>query len=134
VAEAGRQIAAEREANLTFTTNFADADGQDLLLASGSVQYVGDLGEMLRGLQRPPKHLLINRLPLYDGPRFVTLQNEGPVFCPQYIFNRDEFVNSLGTAGYELVDVWDDPVDSAVIPFHVTVVPYQGMYLNSAHR
>jgi putative methyltransferase (TIGR04325 family) len=129
IAEAGRQVAAEQEAELFFTSKFEDADGQHLLLASGSVQSVEDLGEMLRSLRRPPEHLVINRLPLYDGPRFVTLQNAGSVFSPQYVFNRDEFVGSLNAAGYELIDVWDDLVDACIIPFHVTVAPYQGLYL-----
>jgi putative methyltransferase (TIGR04325 family) len=132
VVEAGRQIAAERAADLAFTTSFAEADGRDLLVASGVIQYVEDLGGMLRDLRRPPRHLLLNRVPLYDGERFVTLQNEGSVFCPQWMFNREEFLGSLLAAGYELVDGWDDPAEGCSVPFHATVAPYSGLYLTCA--
>jgi putative methyltransferase (TIGR04325 family) len=83
----------------------------------------------LRGLHQPPRHVLINRLPLDDGPAFVTLQNAGSAFCPMYVFNYDEFIDSLVAAGYELVDTWDDLVDGCIIPFHNKAVPYRGFYL-----
>jgi putative methyltransferase (TIGR04325 family) len=131
IIEAGKRIAAERKADLRFTTTFDDAAGQDLFLAGGSVQYVEDLGRLLRGLQRLPKHVLVNRLPVYDGPRFVTLQNGGPVFYPQYVFNHDEFIASLGAAGYELVDSWDN-IMPADVPFHAKSFQHQGMYFSLA--
>jgi putative methyltransferase (TIGR04325 family) len=129
ISEVGRQVATERDADVRFTTSFEEADGEDVLLASAIVQDVGDLGDMLRGLQRPPRHVLINRLPLDDGPAFVTLQNAGSAFCPMYVFNYDEFIDSLVAAGYELVDTWDDLVDGCIIPFHNKAVPYRGFYL-----
>jgi putative methyltransferase (TIGR04325 family) len=129
ISEVGRQIAVERNASIGFTTSFEEADGEDVLLASAIIQDVGDLGDMLRGLQRPPRHVLINRLPLDDGPAFVTLQNAGSAFCPMYVFNHDDFIDSLRAAGYELVDVWDDLVDGCIIPFHDKAVPYRGFYL-----
>jgi putative methyltransferase (TIGR04325 family) len=73
--------------------------------------------------------VLINRLPLYEDAPFVTLQNGGSVFYPQYVFNRDEFVGSLDAAGYALVDLWNDPLEACVIPFHDKAVPYYGLYL-----
>jgi putative methyltransferase (TIGR04325 family) len=133
IAEVGRQIAAERNASIDFTTSFEEADGQDVLLASGVLQDVGDLGEMLRGLRRPPNHVLINRLPIYDGPPFVTLQNAGSAFCPMYVFSRNDFIASLDAAGYELVDTWDDLVDGCFIPFHDKHVPYRGFYLKRSN-
>jgi putative methyltransferase (TIGR04325 family) len=127
IVQAGERIAEERKAALDFTTTFDDAAGQDLFLAGGSVQYVEDLGRLLRSLRRLPNHVLVNRLPLYDGPRFVTLQNGGPVFYPQYVFNRDEFIASIGAAGYELVDSWDN-MAPAVVPFHAKSFQHQGLY------
>jgi putative methyltransferase (TIGR04325 family) len=129
IVDAGRQIAAEREGNLCFTTTFEAVDDQDLLFASGSIQYVENIGHMLRGLRRPPRHVLINRLPLYEDAPFVTLQNGGSVFYPQYVFNRGEFVDSLDAAGFALVDLWNDPLEGCVIPFHDKAVPYYGLYL-----
>jgi putative methyltransferase (TIGR04325 family) len=81
-------------------------------------------------LEKCPNHLLINRLPLYDGKQFVSLQNGGKVFYPQYIFNRKQFIDSLTDIGYKLVDIWEDRVDSCIIPFHsgYSVPVYSGLY------
>lgn len=81
-------------------------------------------------LAEKPQHLLINRLPLYDGEQFVTLQNGGQVFYPQYVFNQSDFINSLIDLGYELVDRWEDHELTCIIPFHPdqSVHFYHGLY------
>lgn len=105
------------EANLYFTENAEEANGTDIFLASGSLQYIDDFATMIGSLERKPKHLLINRLPLYDGKRFVTLQNGGEVFYPQYVFNKNEFISSLEKLGYEVKDLWKDFSGGCFIPF-----------------
>ncbi|AFY91640.1 methyltransferase, TIGR04325 family [Chamaesiphon minutus] len=122
--------ASNKDPRLTFTTDFGLANGADLFLASGSVQYDKDLAAKINGLEIQPKHILINRLGLYEGKRFVTLQNGGKVFYPQFIFNRREFIESFTSIGYELIDIWEDNVDSCYIPSHPQVhVPcYYGLY------
>jgi putative methyltransferase (TIGR04325 family) len=65
-----------------------------------------------------PRHILIDQLPLYDGPRFVTLQNGGLVRYPQYVFNRSEYLRTIANLGYELVDSWDCRNFSCIVPFH----------------
>lgn len=119
-----------KDPRLTFTTDFGLANGTDILLASGSVQYDKDLAAKIDGLERKPKHILINRLGLHEGKRFVTLQNGGKVFYPQFIFNRSEFIDSFTAIGYELIDFWEDNIDSCHIPSHPEVhVPcYYGLY------
>jgi putative methyltransferase (TIGR04325 family) len=118
-----------RDPRLTFTTNFELASGSDIFLASGSIQYDEDIALKLKALAEKPKHILINRLGLYDGKKIVTLQNGGKVFYPQYIFNRKEFINSFKLIGYELIDIWEDNVDSCSIPFQEVHVPcYHGLY------
>jgi len=99
----------------------------DIFLASGSVQYVVSLVDVLPGR---PRHLLINRLPIYDGPTYVTLQNRGSVFFASYVFNRQELFSSMTALGYKLIDLWDDDVDSCIIPFHPheSVEHYHGIY------
>jgi putative methyltransferase (TIGR04325 family) len=120
-----------KEPRLTFTTDFELASGSDIFLASGSIQYEEeDISRKINILKEKPKHILINRLGLYEGKKIVTLQNGGRVFYPYYIFNRSEFVNSLELIGYELIDVWEDNVDSCYIPFHpeVDVPCFYGLY------
>jgi putative methyltransferase (TIGR04325 family) len=122
--------AGNKDPRLTFTTDFELASGSDIFLASGSIQYDEDIALKLKVLEEKPKHVLINRLGLYEGKKIVTLQNGGKVFYPQYIFNRSEFINSFKLIGYELIDIWEDNVDSCYIPFHpeVNVPCYSGLY------
>ena len=89
-------------------------------LAAGSLQYIEapPFGASLAALCVRPRHLLLNKLPLYEGKQIVTLQNGGPAFHPQYVFNRKDFIDSVCAAGYELIDQWDVPSHPGRIPFH----------------
>jgi putative methyltransferase (TIGR04325 family) len=129
----GQKLARERAAvGLRFTANREEADGADVLLAAGVLQYVErpGLGEWLGSLARPPRHLLLNKLPLTGGTAFVTLQNGGPHFIAVHVFNREEFVTSITNRGYELVDSWEDRVHRCEVPFHpdLSVPSYSGLY------
>ncbi len=123
----------ENAASISFTNDFASADGSDVLIAAGSLQYIEkpSLSVMLRRLVQQPAHILLNKLPLYDGPQFVTLQNGGPSFHPQYVFNRKEFVSSLEAIGYNLKDHWSVPTHAGYIPFHPenSFPCHSGLYL-----
>jgi putative methyltransferase (TIGR04325 family) len=130
IANIGRELAGRREAsNLSFTCDYRVVNNQDVFIGSGSIQYVENLSQMLTSSQKP-RHLLINRLPLYNGDQFVTLQNGGKVFYPQYVFNKNIFIKGLETIGYELVDFWENQGDSCIIPFHLdkSVKCYAGLY------
>ena len=117
--------------SLSFTTDFTEANGKNIFIASGSLQYVASFSASISRLKKQPNHLLINRLPLYDGKQFVTLQNGGKVFYPQYVFNRKQFIDSLTDIGYKLVDMWEDNLDSCIIPCYpeYSVPTYSGLYL-----
>lgn len=131
IAKLGKQIAEQRRiGNLYFTHELQDVDGQDILIASGSMQYIENISQILT-ISEKPQHLLINRVPLYDGHKFVTLQNGGKVFYPQYVFNKTEFIDELEGVGYQLVDIWENQGDACIIPFHVdkSVDHYYGLYL-----
>lgn len=134
VVERGRELAEARGyTQLRFTCRLDDAEGSDVLLAAGALQYIEapSLAELLGGLKRKPTHLLLNKLPLYDGPAYVTLQNGGPVFVPQHVFNRGELVSQLEQLGYQLADAWDVPGFSTQIPFcpDRSVPRFSGVYL-----
>ncbi len=132
VREAGKKLASERgAAQLTFSGDPSEADGADILLCSGSLQYVESpsLAAMLGSLARKPKHVLVNKTPLHDTATFVTLQNIGTAFCPYRIFKREEFVRSVEHLGYRLVDSWPSS-GSCLIPYHPghSVAEYSGAY------
>jgi putative methyltransferase (TIGR04325 family) len=113
----GREIQTRRAApHLEFETGFAAADGASILISSGCIQYVETpLSAQLRALRNHPRHLLLNKVPLYDKETRVTLQNTGTSFSPYWLFNRLEFIDDLTCLGYELVDEWPCPERSVQI-------------------
>jgi putative methyltransferase (TIGR04325 family) len=131
IVEEGLRIAEQRSVqSLHFTNDFKNVAQYEIMLASGSIQYVESLADMVSSVQMP-KHLLINRLPLHEDIQFVTLQNGGKVFYPQYVFKKSKFIRELNNIGYELIDLWDDLITSCHIPFHPdkSVPCYKGLYL-----
>jgi putative methyltransferase (TIGR04325 family) len=130
IAKVGKQIAEQRGIdNLDYTHELKDVEGKDIFIASGSMQYIEDISHIL-SVSEKPRHLLINRTPLYNGNQFVTLQNGGKVFYPQYVFNKTAFIDGLERIGYKLVDIWENQGDTCIIPFHPdrSVDRYYGLY------
>lgn len=132
IIKAGKNLAETVESQgLSFTLNFADAEGANALLTSGTLQFIEpSLADLLKPLEIKPKHILINHVPFYDGEEFVTLQNIGYAFSPYKIQNRADFLGSLANFGYELVDSWQIN-RTCSIPFHPErfVNAYHGFYL-----
>jgi putative methyltransferase (TIGR04325 family) len=104
---------------LTFTERQADADGVDILFAAGSLQYLEyTLHDLLAGLDRLPKHLLLNSVPIHTSASYFTVQNMGTACCPYRITAEREFVDGLKAMGYTMQDRWENPHRSCEIPFH----------------
>jgi putative methyltransferase (TIGR04325 family) len=116
----GINVAKREDAiGLSFTTRFSDCDGANILLASGSLQFLPEsFDSLLKSVSILPAHILVNRTPLSDHEAFVTLQDTGPALCPYRIFHRETFVHSVEALGYELVDSWKNPDFTCYIPFH----------------
>lgn len=136
VTEAGRalaQVMSEGD-RIRFTTRFEDADGCDLLLAAGCLQYIDEpLHARLARLRHPPAHVLLNGLPLHPSRSFVTLQNIGTAFCPYRVFRRADFLSEMAGVGYHVRDEWLNPEKSMAVPFHddARVSSYSGLYLRT---
>lgn len=132
IIRAGAELARARGATaLSFTQDIADADGFDLLLANGSLQYVETpFAESLSALRQRPRHLLINKLPVYGGPAFVTLENTIHSYNPYRVGNRAAFVDSVVSQGYSLADEWQTPDVTCHIPLHRerSIEAYSGFY------
>lgn len=121
VIASGREWAAEHDSlrRLTFTSDPQAADGYDILLASGSLQYLDyTLADVLAGLRQPPRHVIVNLLPVHPTHAFFTLQNMGTAYCAYRISAEREFVNALAVQGYSLRDRWDNPDRHCRIPYH----------------
>lgn len=121
VIKAGQVYAQEQNRNtIHFCSSIDYAEGADILLSSGTLQYIESpsLSESLSKLKKMPKHILISKIPLFDGKSFVTIQNASASFVPQYVFNKKHFIDSLASLGYELIDIWNDPSRKCIIPLH----------------
>ncbi len=133
IVAAGLDLARQQGSAVQFTTDFAAADGSDVFLASGSIQYVGSLASSLAALRHKPTHLLLGRFPLCEGPSFVTLQNGGKVFYPVHVASREAFIQSIVDVGYRLVDHWKDLGEPVAVPFHpeFKTMSFHGMVFRS---
>jgi putative methyltransferase (TIGR04325 family) len=114
VARAGRARAeAAGERALSFTTSFEDLDAlrPDVVLSCGALQYVEEplLWDVLSRAKQKPAHVLLNKLTVYDGDDFVSLQNIGVGFAPHWVWNRRRLVERFERAGYALEDTWSVP-------------------------
>lgn len=116
IAKKGRERC-EGQKNLEFVTDLGQIDTADVVLAIGSAQYV-HLFDLLSQSAISPRYILIGQILLHDGPEFVTLQNGGRVYYPQYVFRRAEFIDRAVRAGFRVHDIWHDSTNGCVIPFH----------------
>lgn len=132
IVAAGREVAAERNANLEFTSELESLPICDILHSAGALQYIEHgVPGFLEKVQRLPQHLLLNKIPLTDGDAFWTIQNFGSSISPYRIYNKAEFLNYFSGFGYEVRDNWEVPDFSCDIPFHPdkSVLRCQGFYL-----
>lgn len=118
--KAGRDVCADIP-NIRFVDDLAELKDAhvDVVLVIGSMQYVESLDVLAPILERTsrPRHILIDQVSLYEGQRFVTLQNGGLVYYPEFIFNRVEYINDFTERRYSLIDFWDCD-ENYTIPFH----------------
>ncbi len=116
----GRQLALERhEHRLRFTDSLQDAEGADVFLASGSSHYFeAPLPELLRSLNRRPKHVILNRSPVTNRPPVVTIQDGRTYLVACKIHNIDEIMHGFESLNYVCVDSWTASDLSLSIPFY----------------
>ena len=131
VLDAGRRIAdQERASGLSFTTSFDQLAGADILLSAGALQFIENPFEILRLAIGLPRHMLLNKIPVYNKPHMVTIQNMGTSFCPYHLFNRDQIIRDVEALGYEMVDSWQNPALGCFIPFYpeYSIDAFSGFY------
>ena len=131
VAALGTKVAEEAGATqLRFTTELTRLPEADVFLAAGSLHFIPGPFKLLRSVSTLPKHLLINKVPAYDLPSAVTLENMGSAFNPYQLFNRAEFVGEFESMGYQIADQWCSPDLSCEIPLFPehSIRGYTGFY------
>jgi putative methyltransferase (TIGR04325 family) len=114
----GEAMALEQGAQgLAFTSELHDGRDADVLLSAGALQYVDmKMSDVIAGMGHRPAHIIVNKLPIYEGPTFVTVQSTGRAFHPYRIFNRAEFVEDVLALGYRVVDDWSNREQTCRIP------------------
>jgi putative methyltransferase (TIGR04325 family) len=105
---------------LSFVTDLQGAHAEcDILIAAGSLQYFADgrPAQLLERLAAKPRHILLNKLPLYDGEDYVTTQNIGEgCYSPLHVYNQTRFIREVEGSGYELLDRWPVHERSLYLP------------------
>jgi putative methyltransferase (TIGR04325 family) len=133
VVAAGAERARERgETALQFTSEPRDANGVDVLVTQGTLQYIETpFAAIIGGLARKPRHIIINKTPMAPEREYITLQNIGVTYCPYRIAREGDLAESLVGVGYELVDTWENASDfRKELPFtRATRVRWFGHYL-----
>ena len=120
--------------NLHFTTDRSAADGCSVYLTNGALQYIEpDLPEILGLLSAKPQHVLVNRVPMYEGRRYYTVQSSSHSFVAHKTINASQFVREMQELGYRLVDQWSLP-RSMHVYFHpeCDVPNFRGFYFRRA--
>ena len=130
---AGRDKAeADGLGSLKFVDDIEQLPGTDILLASGLLQYLDiPFPIFLSKIPVLPRHLLINKVALWERETTVTLENFGVALVPYQIRNREEFLASVCGLGYRTVDSWKIDALSHKIQTHVELGPWQseGFYM-----
>lgn len=132
IVKVGVELARERPSGgLAFTSDVADARGCNIFLAAGALQYVEEsLPALLTRIGSQPRHLIVNKMPMYDGDTFATVQSTGRAFHPYRIYNRAAFVSEVTALGYRVVDDWSNREQHCEIPFTLgrDIDAYSGYY------
>ena len=129
--EQGPKLAHERGVeNLFFTSDRMKASGATAFITNGTLQYVEeDLSEILRRLPELPEHVLVNRVPMYKGKPYYTVQSSLHSFIPYKIMNTGELIERMSRIGYDAIDQWNLP-RTLHVPLHYDhfVPHFRGIY------
>jgi putative methyltransferase (TIGR04325 family) len=127
----GQEIARERnETQVSFTDQRQAAEDPDIYATFGTLQYIEEpFAGIIGNLRARPPHLLINRVPLCEGPVFITLQNNGLWVSPYKVEGKSGFIESIKALDYELVAEWQLDRSGGFLMLPGQAIPnYYGMY------
>jgi putative methyltransferase (TIGR04325 family) len=128
----GEKLASERaETRIRFADTLAEASGSDIFIASGSLHYFEKpLHEILRSLERPPKHVFVNRTPFSIGPDLITVQDNRSYLVPCKLHSRTTLITGMQALGYKLWSEWPVHERRLPVPTHPDLCTrtYSGFY------
>lgn len=138
VAQRGRAFAAGRNADraLEFSMRLADADGMDVIFASGALQYLPQsLPELLGTLEHKPRRIIINTTPIHASQSFYTLNSIGTAYCPYRVHAREPLIAAIEGCGYRHRAEWRNLGKQMQIPFEPahSLTYYTGFCFDQRH-
>jgi putative methyltransferase (TIGR04325 family) len=122
------------ESRLRFTEDISSASGVDLFIAVGALHFFDlKLAELLRPLDKLPKHVIANRSPFSDGEDIAMIQDGGLWLNACKLHSVKELVRGMEQLGYELVARWPVHERRQLIPLYPEYnEPYSGFYFRLA--
>lgn len=91
----------------------------DILIGSGLLQYLDrPFAEFVGALDEKPKHILLNKIAIRNGPAIFTAERIGRNQVPYQVRNRDSWEAEISAMGYDIVDSWTIPELGHVITTH----------------
>ena len=117
---AGAEWAREHDSqqHLSFAASQFEASGCELLISSGTLQYLEyTLPELLAALSMRPSSVLVNLVPMHPQKSFFTLQNMGRAVMPYRVQALPAFVDAMQSLGYVKQDQWHSRERHLRIPF-----------------
>lgn len=123
IAQVGRELAEARgTSEIAFVDRLEPSRIKgNIWICAGALQYIenGRPKELLKVCASRPEHIILNKLPLYDGDDFVVAQNIGEgCFAPAYVYDKGRFIEEIESMGYTLMDLWDVPERELYVPGH----------------
>ncbi|MBL8520439.1 MAG: methyltransferase, TIGR04325 family [Betaproteobacteria bacterium] len=102
---------------LRFSESYGDLSACDVLLVSGSAQYLpSPIASIVASLPEKPRRIVFNGTPLHDSWSYFTVNSIGNAFCPYRIESRESFVKAFDALGYSVTDQWKNNGKGLTIP------------------
>jgi putative methyltransferase (TIGR04325 family) len=117
----GRELARKGNADrqLSFSDDVGDADGCDVMLCLGSLQFLPQtLAELVASLEHRPARIVVNTTPIHETRSFFTLHSMGTAICPYRVTSRKAFVDDMAKVGYRVRHSWLNANKDMVLRFH----------------
>jgi putative methyltransferase (TIGR04325 family) len=122
---------------LVFTDQADDGRGQELLFASGVLQYLPETLAELVGrwpAAERPRRIVINTAALHPTTAYFTVNSLGTGFCAYRVQTQADLVRGLAALGYRPRESWANLGKVLELPGHaeLSLAQYSGLCLDRA--
>lgn len=120
----------KNENRIVVMDDLSAASGVDLFLVVGAIHYFeSSLADMLRTLEKLPKHVIVNRSPFSNGDDIIAVQDARTLVIPCKLHSTAKFLEGMQGLEYELVADWPVHERRLRVPLYPEYRdPYRGFY------